>query len=207
METLPKRRIWLPSPGFLVLLVVLILMVTAIVIPGLLASQRASNERTASTMLKTLTSAEADFRANDRDGNQVNDFWTGDVSGLYYVRNPVTKSEVQLIQADLANADAKPLFPVSQRDHSGYFFLAMDTDDSAPESEQYYKLDTDKSGRKVHHPSKFGFSTHPKDAGAGQRSFFVNENNTIFREKREKPRTDYPDDRELMSVSACRDDD
>jgi len=207
MEQLPKRRIWLPSPGFLVLLVVLILVVTALVIPGLLSSQRASNERHASTMLKTLTSAEADFRANDRDGNKVNDFWTGDVSGLYYARNPATKSELKLIEADVANADAKPLFPISQRDDSGYFFVAMDTDDSAPESDQYYKVDTDKSGRKVHHESKFGFSAHPKDAGAGKFSFFVNENNTIFREKRDKPRMDYPDDRELMSVSSCRDED
>lgn len=204
MEQLAKRRIWLPSPGFLVLTGVLILVVTALVIPGLLSAERASNERHASTMLKTLTSAESDFRANDRDGNRVNDFWTGDVSGLYYVKNPATKSEVRLIQADVANADFKPLFPISPRDDSGYFFLAMDGDDSASESDQHYKVDTDKTGRKVHHESKFGFSTHPKDASAGKLSFFVNENNTIFREKRDKPRTEFPDDRELMSVSSCK---
>jgi hypothetical protein len=37
----------------------------------------ASNERPASTMLKSLSSAGADFRANDLDGNHVKDFWTG----------------------------------------------------------------------------------------------------------------------------------
>ena len=33
--------------------------------------------------MKTLSSAEADFRSNERDINTVQDFWTDDVSGLY----------------------------------------------------------------------------------------------------------------------------
>lgn len=41
------------------------------------------NERCASDSLKTLTAAEADFRANDRDWCHVNDFWTSNPSGLY----------------------------------------------------------------------------------------------------------------------------
>jgi len=36
-----------------------------------------------SASLKNMESAEADFRANDRDWNHANDFWTGDVAGLY----------------------------------------------------------------------------------------------------------------------------
>ncbi|HVR83252.1 MAG TPA: type II secretion system protein, partial [Planctomycetota bacterium] len=67
----------------LMIVIAIIAIIAAIAIPGLLSSQRASNERNASTSLKTLTSAEADFRANDRDWNHVNDFWTGDVKGLY----------------------------------------------------------------------------------------------------------------------------
>src|SRR5579883_3171977 len=192
MEQWPRRRLWLPSPGMLVLLGVVVVLLAAIGIPGLSRAQRASNERHASAMLKTLASAEADFRTNDRDGNRVKDYWTGDVSGLYYVKNPATKSEIKLIEADVADADAKPLFPISRRDDSGYFFLAMDGDDSAPENDLSYKVDTDQSGRKMHHESRFGFSTHPKDAGACRLSFFVNESNTVFREKRDKPRTDYP---------------
>jgi len=206
MEDLSKRRIWLPSVDVLVFLGIGV-VVSALCIPALLGSQRASRERGASASLKTIVSAEADFRANDRDGNKVNDFWTGDVSGLYFVKAPGAKSELKLIEADVAYADANPLFPVLRRADSGYFFLALDGDESAPENDQSYKVDTDKSGRKVHHQSRFGFSAYPKDAGAGKYFFFVNENNTIFREKRDKPRTDFPDDRELMSVSACRDDD
>jgi prepilin-type N-terminal cleavage/methylation domain-containing protein len=63
--------------GFtLIELMIVIAIIAAIAIPGLLSSQRASNERSASTSLKTLSTAEAEFRANDRDWNHVNDFWT-----------------------------------------------------------------------------------------------------------------------------------
>jgi hypothetical protein len=41
------------------------------------------SERCASDSLQTLTVAEAEFRANDRDWCTVNDFWSTDVSGLY----------------------------------------------------------------------------------------------------------------------------
>src|SRR4051812_8671692 len=99
---MPKRRVWLPSPALLVFVGVVVLVVV-IAIPVLLSSQRASNARNASASLKTIASAEADFRANDRDGNKVEDFWTGDVSGLYYVRNADTKLEVKRIEQDAAD--------------------------------------------------------------------------------------------------------
>src|SRR5438045_5872144 len=93
---------------------------------------RAENERAASTALKSLTSAEAEFRANDRDSNQVNDFWTGDVAGLYYTRpnsSPVGP-EIKLIERAIAEADAaplKPLVPVPVPYH-GYLFRALEVD-------------------------------------------------------------------------------
>ena len=62
----------------LVFITAVVLVIAAIAIPGLISSQLASNERGAATALKTLASAEADFRANDRDKNGVNDFWTAD---------------------------------------------------------------------------------------------------------------------------------
>ena len=37
--------------------------------------------RNASTSLKTIASAQADFRANDRDWNHVNDYWRDDIVG------------------------------------------------------------------------------------------------------------------------------
>src|SRR5213595_1982972 len=101
----------------LMIVIAIIAIIAAIAIPGLLSSQRASNERNASTSLKTLTSAEADFRANDRDWNHVNDFWTGDVKGLYTMTsaavggksNSTTDPAIKLIELSVASADADPL--------------------------------------------------------------------------------------------------
>jgi len=203
MEKLPKRRIWLPSPGQLISLAI-ILMVAALAIPGLLSSNRASNERLASTGLKTLTSAEADFRANDRDGNHVEDFWTGDVSGLYYVTSPETKDAIKLIDEKLANADPKPVFPLPMgtMEREGYFYQALDRDDSVKGDKGLYKLDTDKSGRKVHNKAMFGFCSFPSSLSKGKYMFLVNENNTIIRIaiRDIQPRTAFPADEEWMSA-------
>src|SRR5438045_2944647 len=99
----------------LMIVIAIIAIIAAIAIPGLLSSQRASNERNAATSLKTLTAAEADFRANDRDGNKINDFWTANVSGLYTMTNAsitgntansTTDPSVKLIELSIASADA-----------------------------------------------------------------------------------------------------
>src|SRR5688572_6757800 len=67
------------------------------------SGQRSDNERNASTTLKTLSSAEADFRANDRDWNHVNDFWTGDVKSLYTLTSAAVRG------AALKNAKDPPV--------------------------------------------------------------------------------------------------
>lgn len=67
----------------LMIVIAIIAVLAAIAVPSLLAAQRASNERNASASLKTFLTSEADFRANDRDGNGLADFWTLDVFGLY----------------------------------------------------------------------------------------------------------------------------
>src|ERR1044071_8976237 len=106
----------------LMIVIAIIAIIAAIAIPGLLSSQRASNERNASTSLKTLTSAEADFRSNDRDGNKVNDFWTGNVAGLYTMTNATitgntanstTDPALKLIELSLASADSDSTTPAA----------------------------------------------------------------------------------------------
>jgi len=42
--------------------------------------------------MRSLSSAEADFRANDRDWNHVNDFWTGNVQQLYDMTSATVKT-------------------------------------------------------------------------------------------------------------------
>ena len=186
------------------IIVCIILIICAIAIPGLLSSQRASNERTASTALKTLSSAEADFRSNDRDWNHVNDFWTGDVKGLYTmtsagVRGAGTSEKdpaIKLIELETAAADADPaLYSAGGENMSlqafaapaprkGYWFAALLTDLTLKDTEEAtYKRDTGgtPSMGKCHNTSKFGFVAFPDSSSAGKYIFQVNENNTIFR--------------------------
>jgi type II secretory pathway pseudopilin PulG len=188
----------------LLVICAIILIVAAIAFPGFLSSQRASNERGASTQLKTLVSAEADFRANDRDKNKVNDFWTADVKGLYTM-TPAAELEkgdlpkhlpLQLIDRSVAAADGDDTFypaggenlPLSQfavpGTTVGYWYMALLKDltlKDAPEG--LYKTDTGGSPPmgKVHNTSKFGFAAFPDRSSAGKYVFRVNENNTIFR--------------------------
>ena len=130
----------------LMIVIAIIAIIAAIAIPGLLSSQRASNERNASTSLKTLSSAEADFRANDRDWNHVNDFWTGDVKGLYTMTSAGVRGAgtapldppIKLIEVEVAAADVDPArvpaggenmaLPQPPAARKGYWYVALLTD-------------------------------------------------------------------------------
>ena len=188
----------------LMIVIAIIAIIAAIAIPGLLSSQRASNERNASTSLKTLTSAEADFRANDRDWNHVNDFWTADVKGLYTMTSAAvtgagggtTDPPIKLIELSIASADSDgttfagtteimPLgtFAISAS-KAGYWYQALITDAALTGSlEATYKLDTGGTPLmgSCHNTAKFGFIAYPDSQSAGKYVFVVNENNTIFR--------------------------
>ena len=188
----------------LMIVIAIIAIIAAIAIPGLLSSQRASNERNASTSLKTLTSAEADFRANDRDWNHVNDFWTGDVKGLYTMTNAAVSGNgnsttdpiIKLIELSVASADADSAlisaggenadlttFAVASA-KAGYWYQALVTDNGySGAAEASYKQDTGGSPLmgSCHNTAKFGFLSFPDSQSAGKYVFVVNENNTIFR--------------------------
>lgn len=161
----------------------------------------AGNERNASAHLKVFASAEADFRANDRDGNRVNDFWTADVSGLY--RMPVGDPS-KLIEKSAAEADAEPAadvgpllvdFPVPK---GGYLFRVMRADRSQDPAEAY-RQDTDQSGQKWRNISRFGFCAFPAEYGvSGRSTFILNEGNTVFkRDTGGEPVLEWPSDKEL----------
>ena len=155
-------------------LLVLGAIIAASVIAGLRASHRASNEHSASTVLHILKSAEADFRTNDRDGNGIVDFWTGDVAGLF---------RYGLIERSVAEADAHPLVPLVPRPipKDGYYFVALDRDEPMNPPVEY-RQETDKKSGKVHNRSKFGFCAYPAEPGVtGNFIYVVNENNSVFR--------------------------
>src|SRR5262245_59636966 len=179
------KAIWLfVGIGCAVLAVPVIGIVAAIAIPGLLASQRNSNERNALVSLKTISVAEFDFRSNDRDGNAVEDYWTADVRGLYAYPGPGGQP-VRLIEPSIAEADAKP----AQGDpHSmpkaGYWFVAMKRD------EQGRPYDV-KEGR---NRSKYGFCAYPSRSGAGRKTFIVNEEGVIWKKDGSEAVLDWPKD-------------
>jgi hypothetical protein len=184
--------------------IVVLLIVAALAIPGLFASGRVSNDRSAWSRLKSLTSAEADFRANDRDWNHVNDYWTGDVKSLYTLTSSAIQGvggepddpPIKLIERALAAADAdgqridaggengdlaSTTVP-SPRD--GYWYAALSLDLSAPNgAESIYQVDT--GGRppmgSCHNLSKFGFVSFPDSQSTGPYVYIVNQNNTVFR--------------------------
>lgn len=152
-------------------------IIAAIAIPGLLAAQGAANARNASATLKTLTAAEADFRINDRDGNRIEDYWTADVSGLYYLA--VEGRPISLIEPALAMADANPdtdsrhprVAMEPSQPKAGYRFIAMQEDETG----RPYNA---KDGR---HLSKYGFCAYPVAKNAGRYTFIVNQDAVIWR--------------------------
>lgn len=65
-----------------------------------------SESSCASDSLKTLTPAEADFRANDRDWCNVTDFWTGEVLGLDTLTSAENSDEqIKRIELSIESAD------------------------------------------------------------------------------------------------------
>ncbi|HLF92085.1 MAG TPA: type II secretion system protein GspG [Planctomycetota bacterium] len=148
-----------------------------------------ANERIAAASLKTLASAEADFRANDRDRNQVNDFWTGDVAGLYTLVPAGDKDPIKLIEVSVAAADAAPLndgadlAKVAPRGpKAGYWFQAM-THCTEEGKREAYAQDTkgEKGKGRVYHTHRFAFCAFPADYGiSGTRTLIIDEQNTIW---------------------------
>jgi hypothetical protein len=133
--------------------------------------------------LKALASAQADFRGNDRDGNGIQDFWRGDVSGLYGGLSVGSTEMIKLIEVSVAGADAAPTGAlelgaagpgqVAQSRYAvpapkwGYFYRALRHSDEPP-------------GRPD--PDRFAFCAFPEDYPRhGRFTFVIDERNTLFK--------------------------
>ncbi|HYE99879.1 MAG TPA: DUF2950 family protein [Planctomycetota bacterium] len=179
---------------------------------GLGGGASPSNERNASATLKTFASAQADFRANDRDDNKVHDFWAGDVAGLYALTSQGGEM-IKLIELSAALADAAPLAAGDANGRigklegvwapkAGYFFQVLTTDASVTPAETYAQ---DTQGQpnlgKLFNPSRFGFCAFPAEYGSsGTRTFIINEGNTIYwTDTGGEPVLEWPDDATLKA--------
>lgn len=121
----------------------------------------ARNEQAAQAALKRISGAQADFRGNDRDRNFIQDYWTRDVSGLFYVS--VDGRPIQLIDPEIAAADALPALPRLQPavPYHGYYFRALRLEDAA----------------------RFAVRAYPAEPGVtGRYTFTIDEGNTIVQE-------------------------
>jgi hypothetical protein len=176
----------------------LLAVLAAIALPGFVASGRASNDRCASSSIKTLATAEADFRANDRDGNHINDYWTGDVAGLYCIApgadGPDRANAIKLIEISMASADSDPLKGVTRPPYvpvesftnqgakAGYWYWALRADASVVPSAPYRQEPKDDPPSSRHYnTSRFGFIAYPDNVRSGRAIFIINEGYTMFK--------------------------
>ena len=122
--------------------------------------------RSASSSLKTIASAQADFRANDRDWNHVNDFWRSDIAGLYAVESQ--GDAIKLIELSVAGADDRPTTSIEKHavksPKAGFWYRAL------PHADE-------KTSRG---PDRFAACTFPESLAAGRwGTYVVSEDNTV----------------------------
>ena len=123
--------------------------------------------RTSWSSLKTITSAQADFRANDRDDNHVNDFWRSDIAGLYAVE--VDGMAIKLIELSVAGADDRSVSNIAKyvekHPKAGFWFRTLPhADEKSPG------------------PDRFAACTFPESLAPGRYgTYVVSEDNTIYK--------------------------
>jgi prepilin-type N-terminal cleavage/methylation domain-containing protein len=175
----------------LMIVIAIIAIIAALALPSLVSTQVSANERNASTGLKTVVTSEVDFRANDRENNRIQDFWTGDLSGLYRLSDaagqplklielPVAQMDGTPMAAGSVNGLMGPLLPPSAA-KAGYWVMSLDQDEQVvPPAD--YRLDTDGTLGAVHNMVRFAFIAYPETYGvAGRKLFLVHESGVIYK--------------------------
>ncbi len=138
------------------------------------ARERLEIEGRADNFRYRFRAAQQEFYANDRDGNGIHDYWTGDVAGLH---------RFGLIDRAVAEADARPLGPLVPRPvpWNGYLFVALEQDENEVPPVPYAQVTDARSGR-VYNRVKFAFCAYPAEPGkSGQYIYIINENGSPFR--------------------------
>ncbi len=125
--------------------------------------------------MKTITSAQADFRANDRDGNRINDFWRKDIAGLYTLipehdrrRNPAHPEPIKLIELSIAAADDRPTTDIDtyavRSAKGGYRYRTLRFEDEDEPD-----------------PDRFAACAFPDSRSAGRWTYIISHWNTVYK--------------------------
>ncbi len=154
--------------------------------------------RRSSGSLKTIATAEADFRSNDRDNDGAENYWVRDVYGLFALcpRGETVDAShmIKLVEPSLASADAgRPqgyaglVAPVdaigSYSPRAGYVYAMIPRDaDGRPYD--------DGTGHGVH----FAVCSYPVSPSAGQHTFIMDDTITIWRKRVDGPVQQWPRD-------------
>jgi len=197
-----------PRPGGgggivgILVVVGLIVLVAIIAIPGILMGSRASNERNASASLKTILTAEADFRSNDRDNDGVQNFWVRDVYGLYALcpspdgtkaAKPDPSAMIKLVEPSLAGADGTGKVPCDGSvpavasigmwsPKASYVYRALEAYEEGGRQMPYASPGPVAAHGAAYHLTRYGFITQPATSAAGAtRIFIADESCTIWR--------------------------
>jgi Protein of unknown function (DUF2950) len=142
--------------------------------------------------LQKIAAAEEDFKTNDRDANGTNDYWVGDLSGLYRIE--VKGEPIKLVELNWTLADTHPILSmikagpipgspktklraagVSKPDFGTSFCVVEKFEDQNGKGWKY-----DVGGGR--NPSRFAFCAYPSEYGkTGRFTFIINETNVVYR--------------------------
>jgi prepilin-type N-terminal cleavage/methylation domain-containing protein len=162
----------------LMIVIAIIAVIAAIAIPGILAATRAANERNASGSLRQMSATQVRFKSSDADSNFINDYYTADVAGLYYL-TPTGGGQIRFIELAVALADGNTVptdwtFAAHQSSpKAGYWFQTLPGYEDPPGAMVAYG---------TRHPDRFGYIAYPNAYGSsGRLCFILNEGGTIYK--------------------------
>jgi prepilin-type N-terminal cleavage/methylation domain-containing protein len=181
-------------------------IVTAIALPGLLGATRASHERSASAALRSIATAQTDFRTNDRDGNHANDYWTGDLFALYALipvpagesdppsDDPSVTGAIRLIESSLAAADGATCVGeygnvqvaatiITGSPKAGYLFRSFAAHGLDGSTSVSMRSDTDGADfyGAVHDARRYAVAAFPESLTSGRTIFLTNQDGAVYK--------------------------
>lgn len=162
----------------LMIVIAIIAIIAAIAIPGILAATRAANERNASGSLRQMSATQMRFKTSDGDQNGINDFYTSDVAGFYYI-TPTGGGQLRFIELSVALADGNTAASEwtfaghLSSPKAGYWFQILDGYEDPPGAMVAYG---------ARNSDRFGYIAYPSSYGSsGRLCFILSEGGTIYK--------------------------